>query len=71
MTKSLRTAKMSRTLNMRSPEHEAGVQTATYIINVAHRYSRRQQYMNCTKLLLLQERTEFPRLLNRAITLTF
>jgi hypothetical protein len=69
MTKSLRTAKMGLTLNKRSPEQEAGVKTATCIISVAHSGTPEDCSMNCTELLLPQERTEFRRLLNRAITL--
>jgi len=69
MTKSLRTAKMGRTLNKISPEQEAGVQAATRIINVENSGILEDCSMNCTELLLPQERTEFPHLLNRAIKL--
>lgn len=69
MTKSLKTTKMSRTLNYWSPEHEAEVQTATYVISVVHSGIPADCSTNCTELLLSQERTEFPHLLNRVITL--
>jgi len=69
MTKSLRTANMYRTLNRRSPDQETGVQTATCIINIEYSAILEDYSMNCTELLLPEKRTEFPHLLNRAITL--
>ena len=46
--KSLRTAEMVRTLNKRSPEHEAGVPNVTYSITVDISGIPEDYNVNCT-----------------------